>query len=88
MKVSRLTSLRRSSRGNGEVGDPAAVAGQPQKRVALIHRLPDTPGSPVGIGFHGGDHRTEILGSKFAGRRSVHLLGDRHGDEAQSGKGL
>jgi hypothetical protein len=37
-----------------EVGDPAAATGQPQKRVALVHRLPDAPGAPVGIGFHGG----------------------------------
>ncbi len=56
MKVSRLTPLRRRSRGKREVCDPAAAAGQPQECVALVHRLPDTPGSPVGIGFHGGDH--------------------------------
>src|SRR6266566_6352961 len=48
--------LRRRSRGKREVCDPAAAAGQPQECVALVHRLPDTPGSPVGIGFHGGDH--------------------------------
>jgi hypothetical protein len=40
--------------GEREVCDPAAGAGQPQKRVALVHRLPDAPGSPVGIGFHAG----------------------------------
>jgi hypothetical protein len=56
MKVSRLTPLRQRSRGKREVCDPAAAAGQPQECVALVHRLPDTPGSPVGIGFHGGDH--------------------------------
>jgi len=42
--------------GEREVRDPAAAAGQPQERVALVYRLPDAPGSPVGIGFHGGDH--------------------------------
>jgi len=40
--------------GEREVRDPAAAAGQPQERVALVDRLPDTPVSPVGIDFHGG----------------------------------
>ncbi len=39
----------------GNVGDPPAPrADGPQMGVALVHRLPDTPGSPVGIDFHGG----------------------------------
>jgi hypothetical protein len=37
-----------------EVRDPPATARQAEERVALVHRLPDTPGSPVGVGFHGG----------------------------------
>ena len=45
----------------GNVGDPPAPrADGPQMGVALVHRLPDTPGSPVGIDFHGRHHRTEI----------------------------
>src|SRR6266567_1092828 len=47
-------SLTLKQQGEWVVCDPAAAAGQAQKRVALVHRLPDAPGSPVGIGFHGG----------------------------------
>jgi len=42
--------------GEREVGDPAAGTRQAEKRVALVHRLPDASGPPVGIGFHVGDH--------------------------------
>jgi len=44
-----------AAKGERKVGDPAAAASQPQERVALVPRLPDAPGSPVGIGFHGSD---------------------------------
>jgi hypothetical protein len=55
MNVSQLTPLRRRSRGNGKSVIRPQTAGQPQERVALVHRLPDAPGWPVGIGFHGSD---------------------------------
>ena len=59
MKVFPADASAAEEQGEREVGDPAAVAGQAQKHVALVHRLPDTPGSPVGIGFHGGDPGAE-----------------------------
>jgi len=46
-------SLTLKQQGEWVVCDPAAAAGQPQKRVARVHCLPDALGSPVGIGFHG-----------------------------------
>jgi hypothetical protein len=67
--------------GEREAGGSAAVAGQPQKRVALVHRLPDAPSPPVGIGFHCGDH---CIGT---GRPAPPLPALRSGDYGVNGDG-
>jgi hypothetical protein len=61
MKVSLRMPGRRSRSSQGM----SVIRPHPEQTalrwgVALVHRLPDTPGSPVGIDFHGRHHRTEI----------------------------